>query len=838
MLKTETTPMRVGRWLLALCLCAFGLFLTIGGAWLIALGGSWYYLVAGLLSVVSAVGLWRRKASATLWFGALFVITLLFTIWESGLDYWGWVPRFALVLVFAIWFSLLLPGLHAGFSRGKAGGITAVLVAAFLVAGGLAFAPHHVTEASNVPTAGDADFTAQTGSSVDGALPSSDWPAYGGNQATDRYTTATQITPDNVKNLQMAWTAQVGEVPTDGRWGVQNTPLKIGDTLYVCGYLNKVAALDAATGKTKWTFDPGVNATSVPYTPSCRSMAYYTDTGAAPQTPVDQAAAPVTGTPTVAAGETPAASATPLAGAAPPACTSRLIMGTLDGRVIELDPQTGKRCSDFGTNGQVDITIDMGKVYHGYVAISSPPAVIRDTIVVGHETVDGQRAFGPAGVTKAYDVHTGKLKWAWDAADPENTAPRDHDDAYKRGSPDVWTSFTGDDKLGMVYLPVGNASGDYYSSSRTPAEKKYSPSLTALDIETGKPVWTFQNTHNDVWDYDPGASPTLVDYPQKDGTRVPAILFPTKNGEIYVLNRKTGAPLFGVEERPVPQGGYEPSERSKTQPFSKFATVAQPELTPAKTWGLTPIDQLVCRIQYQQADYRGEFTPPSVKHPIIDYPSYNGGIDWGGVALDPARGLIIANYNDMANYNKLVTRAKANALGWHAKDVINDPHADAQAEGAGDPQAGLPVAVDVNAGWQLKYTGMLCTEPPYGGIRAIDIRTGRTVWDRPFGTARKNGPWGISSGLPINIGTPNNGGSVVTKSGLIFIAAATDDLLHAIDINTGKTLWTAPLPAGGQAMPMIYEQNGREYVVITATGHHFMKTKRGNDVVAYALPQR
>lgn len=810
MISTERAFTKGGRWLLAIVLAVFGVAMIAGGAWLIALGGNWYYAIAGILSLISAISLARRSSKATLWFTILFVLTLIWTLIESGLDYWGWVPRFALILILAIAFSFLLPTLHPRLSRGISRTVSGLLVLAFVVAGGLAFVPYHVTEAKDVPASADNPFEADSGSGLNHAIPSTDWTSYGGNQATDRYSSATQITPENVKNLQVAWQAEAGDVPKDTRWGVQNTPLKIGNSLYVCGYLNKVVALDASTGKKQWEFDPGITPESVPYTPSCRSMAYYQD---------------------------PSASTTATGAAAPAACERRIIVGTLDARVIELDAQTGKRCQDFGKNGEVSITEDMGKVYHGYVAITSPPAVIRDTIVVGHTTVDGQRAFGPAGVTKAYDVKTGRLKWVWDAADPQNTAPRSGDDQYKRGSPDVWTSFTGDDKLGLVYLPVANASGDYYSSTRTPNENKYSPSLTALDIETGKPRWSFQNTHDDVWDYDPGASPTLVDYPQPDGTKIPAIIFPTKNGETYVLNRETGKSLFGVEERPVPQGGLEPQARSKTQPFSKFNSLAKPDLTPENMWGLTPIDQLACRIQFAKADYRGKFTPPGLDKPIIDYPGYNGGVDWGGVAFDPARGLIIANYNDMPNYTILVSRKKADALGWKARDILNDPATEGRAEGAGDPQEGVPVAVDVNAGWQLPFTGMLCKEPPYGGIRAIDIRDGRTVWDRPLGTARENGPFGLPTGLPINIGTPNNGGSVVTKSGLIFIAAATDNLLRAIDITTGETLWSMPLPAGAQATPMVYEQDGREFVAITATGHHFMHTPRGNFVIAYALPK-
>lgn len=811
MTPPEKPITRTGRWLLALVLGAFGLYLVGGGIWLISLGGNWYYAIAGVLSVASAVALARRRASASLWFGILFALTLAWTIWEAGSRYWAWVPRFALMLVFAIAFSLLLPTLHARLTRRKAAAVTGVLVAGFLVATGLAFVPHGVTAAQNVPEAGEAAFLAQTGNGLDSALPSSDWPTYGGNQATMRYSLANQITPGNVRNLEVAWTAEVGEVPTDSRWGVQNTPLKVGDSLYVCGYLNTVTALDAATGKARWTFDSGVTSKAVPYTPACRSLAYFAEPGA------------------------PASAAT--ADTAAASCASRIIVGTLDARIIELDAGTGERCSGFGSNGEVKLTEGMGKVYQGYVAITSAPAVVRDTLIVGHTTIDGQRAYGPSGVTKAYDVRTGRLKWAWDAATPFDTAPRQGDDVYKRGSPDVWTSFTGDNTLGLVYLPVANASGDYYSSERTPDELKYSPSLTALDVETGHPRWTFQNTHDDVWDNDPGSPPTLFDYPQKDGTPVPAIIFPTKSGDVYVLNRATGKSLFGVEERAVPQGGFEPAARSKTQPFSLFNSLAKGDMTPEQTWGLTPLDQLACRIQYHQADYRGQYTPPSVDKPIINYPGYNGGSDWGGVALDPARGLIIANYNDMPNYTRLVSRKEADKLGWKAPEIINDPGYKAHGEGAGDPQEGLPVAVNVNAGWQMPFTGMLCKEPPYGGIRAIDVRDGRTVWDRPLGTARKNGPFGLPTGLPIVIGTPNNGGSVITRSGLVFIAAATDDLIRAIDITTGETVWSAPLPAGGQAMPMVYEQDGREFVVITATGHHFMHTPRGNKVVAYALPK-
>ena len=391
---------------------------------------------------------------------------------------------------------------------------------------------------------------------------------------------------------------------------------------------------------------------------------------------------------------------------------------------------------------------------------------------------------------------------------------------------------------------MGNTAADYWSSDRSAEENAYATALVALDVTTGRPAWRFQTVHMDVWDYDLGSTATLIDYPTAAGS-VPALVLPSKQGDIYILDRRTGQPLTPVEERPVPQGGVEPEMRTETQPFSAYHTLARPRLTERDMWGISAIDQMICRIGFRQAAYDGIYTPPTSDQRWIQYPGYNGGSDWGGVAVDPVRGLIIANYNDMPNYNRLVPREEANEMGWFPR---GDPRLAEQtpgsrggvpegAEGAGDPQMGVPYAIDVNAGWRMSSTGMLCKEPPYGGIRAIDLRTGETVWDRPFGQARRNGPFGIPSMLPIDIGTPNNGGAVVTAGGLVFIAAATDNLIRAIDIETGETLWSDVLPAGGQATPIVYEDGGRQFLVIMTGGHHFMETPPGDEVIAYALPR-
>jgi len=331
-------------------------------------------------------------------------------------------------------------------------------------------------------------------------------------------------------------------------------------------------------------------------------------------------------------------------------------------------------------------------------------------------------------------------------------------------------------------------------------------------VNTGKPRWVFQTVHNDVWDYDLGSQPTLIEFPTASG-KVPAILLPTKGGDMFVLDRATGKPLHQVDEVAVPQGGAEPDQRSPTQPSSCYHTLRKPDLVERAMWGISPIDQMICRINFKRARYEGPFTPPELGRRNIEYPGYNGGSDWGSVAVDPQRGVIIANYNDMPNYDVLVTRKEADAMGLFPAGDPRAAGSASSAEGAG-AQTGTPYGILVNAGWQMP-TGVLCTRPPYGGIRAIDLATGKTLWDRPFGSARRNGPFGLPTFIPLEIGTPNNGGPVVTASGLIFIAAATDDLIKAIDIKTGEILWSDVLPAGGQATPIVYEQNGQG-----VSGHH------------------
>ncbi|MBO9501170.1 membrane-bound PQQ-dependent dehydrogenase, glucose/quinate/shikimate family [Brevundimonas sp. A19_0] len=801
-----------------------GLPLVIGGAWLLMLGGSFYYLPAGLALVASGVLLALGRPLGAWIYTGLYVLTLPWALWEVGLNGWALVPRVVaptvLMAVLIAALPLLLPhGRRAAFIGG---GALAVLV----ILGGIVIGVANRAGAGLSVPAGSGDM-AEPGLYQTGA----DWPAFGGTYAARRYSPLTQIDRDNVETLERVWLFHTEDLPED-KWGAETTPLKIGDTLYLCTARNELIALDAATGEQRWRYDPEVSDDWIPYTAACRGVAYY-DTR---RTAVAQPAS-----------ETPPAPAQAEQRTTSTACTTRIIEGTLDGRLIAVDARTGRPCPDFGENGQVDIKRGMGEVIPGMVSMTSAPTIVRGVVVTGHQVLDGQYNEAPSGVIQGFDAVTGEQRWAWDMTRPDLDGLPPEGETYTRGTPNMWTTATGDEQLGLIYLPMGNSAADYYSSDRSEAENRFATSLVALDVTTGKPVWSFQTVHIDVWDYDLGSQATLIDYPTDAGA-VPALVLPSKQGDLYILDRRTGVPLVDVEERPVPGGGVEPEMRSATQPFSGFHTLARDDLTERDMWGMSPIDQMICRIGFRRAEYDGMYTPPSTERRWIQYPGYNGGSDWGGVAVDPRRGVIIANYNDMPNYNRLVPREQANERGWYPRghpELKEDAGMPASrggvpdgAEGAGDPQWGAPYAIDVNAGWRMGFTGMLCKQPPYGGIRAIDIRTGRTLWDRPLGQARKNGPFGIPSMLPIDIGTPNNGGSVVTAGGLVFIAAATDDLIRAIDIETGETVWTDVLPAGGQAAPIVYEEDGRQFLVLMTGGHHFMETPRGDQVIAWALPER
>lgn len=455
---------------------------------------------------------------------------------------------------------------------------------------------------------------------------------------------------------------------------------------------------------------------------------------------------------------------------------------------------------------------------------TAAPTVVRNLVVVGGLVWDNQKTGEPSGVVRAFDVRTGALAWAWDLGNPSITREPPPGQTYTPGTPNVWSTPAFDEALGLIYLPTGNATPDFWGGERSPADDRYSSSVVALDIATGRERWHFQTVHHDRWDYDVPSQPALYDVPDGHGGTLPALIQTTKRGQIFMLDRRTGTPIAKVEEHPVPQGGVADDRSSPTQPYSVgMPAIGTEPLSEKRMWGLTLLDQLVCRVEFRKARYEGEFTPPS-ERTTIQYPSWLGGMNWGSVSIAENLGYMIVNDTRVAIWNRMIPRATYDQAGVKAGGHEGNA-----------PQSGTPWGIEM--GRFLSPLGIPCQEPPYGTISAIDLATRKVAWSIPLGTTEQTGPLGIATHLPMPIGMPTRGGPITTSSGLVFIAASQDFYIRAFDVRTGKELWKGRLPVGAEATPMTYvsPKSGRQFLVISAGGNS-ATTQKGDYVVAYALP--
>jgi quinoprotein glucose dehydrogenase len=620
----------------------------------------------------------------------------------------------------------------------------------------------------------------------DDSGPVAAWPAYGGNAEGTRYSPLTQITRENVSALEVAWIHRSGDVldgsSSLGKSSLQVTPILVHDTLFACTPRGMVLAIDPETGRERWRYDPKVDASRF-YVVNCRGVSHWFDEAA------------------------PARSF----------CRHRILLGTLDARLIALDAPSGVPCPGFGRGGEVDLAAGIGDRQPGEYGVTSPPALIGDRVVVGSMVLDNRRRDAPGGVVRAFDARSGALVWAWDPLPPSAVqagAP------YTRGTTNAWAPLSVDAARGLVFVPTGNTSPDYYGGDRNGLDH-YSSSVVALDAGTGVPRWHFQTVHHDVWDYDVPAQPTLFDWPGPDGP-VPALAQATKLGHLFLLDRRTGEPLLPVEERPVPQEGAVPGETlSPTQPFPLAPPSLHPmRLTADDAFGFTPWDRGKCRDAIDGLRSEGMFTPPSTEG-TVQYPGMIGGMNWGGVAVDPERGLLIANTQQIATRIRLLTR-----------EALRAEYGEQLPEFGIEPQEGSPYALERLP--LLSPFGAPCNPPPWGTLAAVDLSDGELRWQVPLGTTRDLAPWP----LWLDTGTPNLGGPLTTASGLVFIGATTDFFVRAFDIETGEELWKGRLPTAAHATPMTYRlrQDGRQYMVIAAGGHGILGTPPGDALIAFALP--
>ncbi|HET7650913.1 MAG TPA: pyrroloquinoline quinone-dependent dehydrogenase [Gammaproteobacteria bacterium] len=626
-----------------------------------------------------------------------------------------------------------------------------------------------------------------------GAAETGSWSAYGGDPGGTRYSTLTQITPANVKDLRVAWIFRTGElgrgVKDWPRSAFEATPILYDGVLYLTTPGTNVIAVDAATGKLRWRYDTHTD-DNVHYSDGVsRGVSLWVDAASAPDA----------------------------------VCHARIFAPTLDSRLLALDAETGRPCRDFGQQGAINLlegvhpTDEKDSEWRNYL-VTSPPAVLDGKVIVGSSIGDNRAVKEELGIVRAFDARTGKLIWSWDPIPRDASNP-----VYKQWTPasakiasaaNAWAPLSVDVQRHLVFVPTGSASPDFFGGDR-PGDDRWADSVVALDGNTGKLVWGQQLVHHDLWDYDVASQPTLVSL-EHDGKQIPAVIQPTKTGFLYTFNRITGEPVFPIVEKPVPQDAVPGETPSPTQPFpvAPPPLVRQTPVKPDDAFGVAYFDTRGCRKRIEKYRSEGIFTPPSLKDSLMQ-PGNAGGFNWGGVAFDPQRQLVIGNSMNLPFVVALIKR-----------DELHQQYASGKYDGwEFARQSGTPYGMR-----RIMFKsalGIPCVKPPWSTLTAVDMVNGTIKWQIPLG---------VTPLLHFNWGMPSLGGPIVTASGLVFIGASLDDHLRAFATDTGKLLWDVALPAGGQATPMTYSINGRQFLVIAAGGYKDAST-RGDYLVAYALPQ-
>lgn len=620
------------------------------------------------------------------------------------------------------------------------------------------------------------------------AAPRGDWAAFGNDPGGSQFSPLEQINPRNIKGLQIAWIHRSGDVAAKGdprgATALEAVPLHVNETVYYCTPFNRVFALEPATGRQKWVFDPhspqagGKPLNTEPRRAGiCRGVAYW------------QAATPRPGVP----------------------CEKRIFKGDVHGKVYAIDADTGRSCPDFGaarghpgyvTHADFDSRGTGDKSF----GMTSGPVIIGDLVVASSGARDSLTDANN-GFVRAFDVRSGELRWEFDPI------PREH--AHDTGAANVWSTMSVDPERGLVFAPTTNPSPDFYGVRRSTFDIPLSDATVAISAATGEPVWHFQTTRHDLFDFDLPGHPLLVDILHR-GQRVPVAIQQTKLGRVFVLDRDTGKPLFPVEERAAPRSDIQGERSAPTQPFPTLPEpFARQTITRNDMWGLTWFDRAWCRREFDKLRYEGPYTPPSERGSII-FPF--GGGNWGGVAYDKTNNLLIAKGQNLALRVRLIRK--------DAKEI------DADGKPVGTDLVDTPYRAQM--GLFVSPLGLPCTPPPFGTLSAIDLDSGKLRWQVPLGQARYRG---ITAPAAFEWGSPNIGGPMVTAGGLVFVAAAMDKKLRAFDVKTGVELWSHELPAPGMAVPMTYESGGRQYVIIAAGGNARVSPELADAIVAFALPK-
>jgi quinoprotein glucose dehydrogenase len=615
-----------------------------------------------------------------------------------------------------------------------------------------------------------------------------DWPVYGHDPGGQKFSPLATIHRGNVSSLRIAWIYRTGDAyqPKQSRpTAFEATPLHIDNTLYLSTPLGRIIALDPVTGKERWSYDSKID----------RDKGYgdFASRG-------------------VSAWRSPSGKL-------------RIFLATIDARLTAVDAATGKPCADFGDNGVVNLRNGLRippKRFSDYEQ-TSPPAVVGDTIIAGSAIADNGATDQPSGEVRGFDAATGKLKWTWDPIpqDPKAVGAETwrNGSASRTGAANAWSIMVSDSERNLVFVPTGSPSPDYYGGQRI-GDNLFANSVVALRADTGRRVWHFQTVHHDLWDYDVASPPVLFNMRRNGGT-IPAIGVGSKTGNFFILNRETGNPVFGIEERSVPRTDVPGEVSSATQPFPLAPRPLVPQkLDTDDIWGFDEADRNWCRAEIGTLRSEGIFTPPSVRGSLI-VPGNIGGMAWGGAAYDRNHDLLIIPTNRLVAQVRLIARADFEkqlqpAGGWEFA-----------------PQRGTPYGMArrflVSPGHRLP-----CNRPPWGTLTAVIASSGQVKWEIPLGEFLGTEKMPEAS----QWGSFSLGGPMITGGGLVFMAGTLNPAIYAFDVEQGKQLWKGQLPTSARSTPMTYRaSNGKQYVVVCAGGHGIPNgPPLGDFVIAFALP--
>lgn len=791
--------------LTSIVIAIVGLAMLYMGGQLLMIGGSPFYAIMAIGLLITAVALFKNKKIALTIYAILMWIVLAWMIYEVGFDKWQWIPRGDLIGLIGVW--LALPWVVRPLSKAQNPanpakfhpflGTTVIIMIAIVI--GLMFYDPYPKEGNITNQRAPADTD----------VAGNDWTAYGGTNNGARFSSLKQITSDNVSNLEVAWTYHTGDLrdaKDASEYTFEATPLKVNNSIYFCTPHNEVHALNPETGALKWKYEPTKDRSYLQQHQTCRGVSYYEAPEAAATNAVQPAA--VANSPAI--------------------CRKRIFNAANDAKLLALDADTGKLCADFGNNGVVDLRANMGEIRPHALMQTAAPLVAGNLVIVGGSVMDnGFNAGNPSGVIRAYDVITGRLVWNFDPANPESTQPIAAGQTYPQDTPVAWGTLSADMKNGLVYVPFGNASPDELGIERDANSntEKFRDTLVALDLKTGQFKWRFQSSKHDLWDRDNPSQPSLLDIDYQ-GKKQPVVILPTKTGNLFVLNRLTGEAVYPINQVDVSTKGIAGEKYSPTQPVSSLNFLPDP-LSEKSMWGLTPFDQMACRIDFKSLRYDGNPWTPATEGGSIIFPGNIGVFNWGSVTVDPQRQILIASPVRLAYKYNLIKRTPETATQrLFTKD--GTPYWNENFDG--------DYAIHIQ---QLSSSlGIPCIAPPWGRMVGVDLKTGKTEWLRRVGTTKNLNTTFLPGRFPIGfpMGMVAHGGPLTTAGDVVFHAATADNFFRAYDTSTGKLLWETELPAGGQATPSTYMgADNKQYVVIAAGGHGSLGTKTGDAVVAYRL---